>query len=349
MDPVLEGFAEQLRPGFELPSAGQPVHDADIREVELGRRGEPPLAPPAIGGQPSPQQRVFQDSEIALGRGARHAALTGDVRDVDDLAVAQGRGVQEAREGGQVADEALRGDLLPEVVGHIGVEQTPGPARPVYPGQIAVVEHPAQVEVAAELAGRQAAQLQTDGAAAEQVRGPATHLARAGAAQREAEAPVLHEPVHLVEQGGHLLHLVYDDLARRVRRVRLYLLAQKLGVGRVSTELVALEQVDPAGVRVGLPEQGRLPRLAGTPQEERLGSRRGHFEEPVGDHGASLYHAILNRNLKISCNLKAVLPIGTTAGRAGCQAAGKPGSRSRSRPWPARGEGRCPGAASPQR
>ena len=62
--------------------------------------------------------------------GLETAALAGDVGNVDGLAVAQGRAVEEAEEGRQVTDEALSGDLLPEVVGHVGVEQPSRPGSP---------------------------------------------------------------------------------------------------------------------------------------------------------------------------------------------------------------------------
>ena len=80
-----------------------------------------------------------------------------------------------------------------------------------------MVEHPGRSKSSPSSPAVQAAQLKPDSAASEQVRGAAPHLAGAGAAQPEAEAPVLHQPVDLVEQGGYLLHLVDDDLARRVR------------------------------------------------------------------------------------------------------------------------------------
>ena len=116
--------------------------------------------------------------------------------------------------------------------------------------------------------GGEAAKLVADRPAAEKVGGAAPHLACAGAAQGESDLPALVEPVHLVEQGRHLLHFVDDDLCGPGPRGQF--LAQYLGSLEIPAILIGLEQIDPDGVGVRLVEQGRLVGLPGPLQEERL-------------------------------------------------------------------------------
>jgi hypothetical protein len=89
---------------------------------------------------------------------------------------------------------------------------------------------------------------------------------------------VLDQPMRLVEQRRHLLDLVDHDLRARPRRLGLELLAEQLGPGQIATELVRLQQIDPAVLAVGLPEQGALPRLTGSPEKEGLGPGAGQDE-----------------------------------------------------------------------
>jgi CelD/BcsL family acetyltransferase involved in cellulose biosynthesis len=92
--------------------------------------------------------------------------------------------------------EPLRGHLLLQVVGDVGVEHAGGTAPLVDPRQGAVVEQAVEVEVAAELARREPVELVAHGAASEEVRGTALHLACARPAEGEVEPAVLDQPVH---------------------------------------------------------------------------------------------------------------------------------------------------------
>jgi hypothetical protein len=80
---------------------------------------------------------------------------------------------------------------------------------------------------------------------------------------------MLVKPVGLVEELGHFLHLVDDDLANG--RALGELLPEHLGILQVSAILVRLEKIDPDGVRIGGPEERGLSGLSRSPQEEGLG------------------------------------------------------------------------------
>jgi hypothetical protein len=91
-------------------------------------------------------------------------------------------------------------------------------------GQQAVVQRPEEVETAVQPVGcgklgrHQRKHLEPPGAATEQVGSPAFQLAGARPAENEPQPPVLDQPVHLVENAGHLLHLVEDDRAIQLGR-----------------------------------------------------------------------------------------------------------------------------------
>ena len=188
-------------------------------------------------------------------------------------AVAERRGVQEAGERRQVAHQPLGRDFLPEIVGDVGVETPRRRGGLDHSRQVAVVQHAGQVEAVADLGRGQPPQLEPQRAPTEEIRGAPPHLPGARSAQREMDAAVLDQPMHLVEQGRRLLDLVDHHLPARRGPGRLDLLAQPLRVGHVAAELVHLEQVDPTCVRVTLPQQRRLAGLARTPQEERVLAR----------------------------------------------------------------------------
>ena len=85
--------------------------------------------------------------------------------------------------------------------------------------------------------------------------------------------PVLVKPVDLVEERGHLLHLVDDHLAHGGALGQLA--SEPLGILEVPAKLVGLQEIDPDGVRVRRLQEGALAGLAGPPEEEGLGSRGG--------------------------------------------------------------------------
>src|SRR2546425_13284003 len=70
--PVLEGLAEELRPGPEAAAASEMVHDPDVAEVELGRGDDSSLRTFRVAREPAPEKRVLEDLEIALDRVARN-------------------------------------------------------------------------------------------------------------------------------------------------------------------------------------------------------------------------------------------------------------------------------------
>jgi len=77
----------------------------------------------------------------------------------------------------------------------------------------APVEDPQQVE-RAELGRHERVHLVPPRPPPEEVHASTPQLARARAAQNDTQPAVLDQPVHLVEQGRHLLHFVDDDLCR---------------------------------------------------------------------------------------------------------------------------------------
>ena len=167
-------------------------------------------------------------------------------------------------------DRSLRGDLLDQVVADVGVQETDGAGGLVDAREIACVEQTGQVEVLPEFGRGDPQQFVADGPSPQEIGGAPLHLGRARSAQREAAAPVLHEPVNLVQEGGNLLDFIDDDLSVPVVPFRFDLLAQEFRVRQVTSELVALQQVDPAAVRIALAQEGALAGLAWPPEEERL-------------------------------------------------------------------------------
>ena len=78
---------------------------------------------------------------MALRRVTRYAALTGDVGEVDDLSIAEGRNIQEVGEGREVSHEAFRGDFLLEAVEDFAfLRFTSGDIIEIF-GQEATLEH----------------------------------------------------------------------------------------------------------------------------------------------------------------------------------------------------------------
>lgn len=77
---------------------------------------------------------------------------------------------------------------------------------------------------------------------------------------------MLVKPVDLVEDLGHFLHLVDDDLTDGPPQGELA--TECLGILQIPAILVRLEQIDPYGVRAGGLEERGLSSLPGSPQEE---------------------------------------------------------------------------------
>ena len=187
-------------------------------------------------------------------------------------------------ERGQVPHRAFGRDLLAQVVADVGVEQAPGLSALIDRRQIAVVHQPIQFEVGVQFIGHKPVKLIAQGAAAQQVRRASPHLAGAGPAESEAQTAVLDQPVNLVQERRHLLDFVDDDLPGRRRALGFDLLTQEFRPDGVAAVLVRLEQVDPSALRVGVPQQRALARLARAPEEETLRSGRRKLQ-------ASLEHA----------------------------------------------------------
>ena len=133
--------------------------------------------------------------------------------------------------------------------------------------QRAVIQHPHQIKVRPQLPRRQAEQLSPQRPPAEQVAMTALKLPGARSAQGEVNRMVLMQPMRLVQQRGHLLHLVDHHKAGTAPR---QLFAQKLRFRGIAAKLVRFQQIDPDRRGVAFAQQCRLARLPGSPEEKRL-------------------------------------------------------------------------------
>ena len=184
--------------------------------------------------------------------------------------MAEAQRVEEAREGRRVAGEPLVEDLLLQVVVDI-----PGQSAAMVRGIVVLrheppIQRPQQIELG-DLRPRERMQREPPRPSAQQV-GPAP-LQLPGARSTEHERLVvpLDEPVHLVEQGRHLLHLVDDDGTTAATSVEgQHPLGEQPGFAREIESGTGLEQVEADGVREPFGQQRRLSRLARPPQEGRL-------------------------------------------------------------------------------
>ena len=270
----------------------QEVGDAHVEEVELG--GCHRLAPPrpAPGEHEKPDERVGKDVEVGAYRGGRHTGVARHVGEVELLAVAHRRDLQEAREVDEVADQRLAPYLFSQVGIDVSVELLLRVFGVVYLRQPAVKEVPAEVELR-DLRGSQREQVRLPRPPAEQVHAAALELAAARPAQHEVHSLRLYQVVHLVEQDRQLLDLIDHDHRRIRRNIGAALghdLAQSRRILGKRQVLAAAQQVYDRA-RVELPAQQRG--LAGAPrteQKQRLSCRelsdgqrsRIHTTERIG-------------------------------------------------------------------
>ena len=188
------------------------VGDGHVEEVELGRLHHAALGHTRKSGQIEPEHGFLQNGKILLGRLGRHAAILRNVGVVHNLGVAQGRHLQKTHKRIELPHNSLLNNLLLQIVANVGADALRCVGRQVVPGQHAAVQGAIQVEVG-NLGAHQRKQRLAQGTTAQQVCAATAQFAGAGAAQHKAQPAILDEPVHLVEQGRHFLHLVDDDKA----------------------------------------------------------------------------------------------------------------------------------------
>ena len=293
--PVLERLAEQLAAGLHRPPLGQEVHDADIAEVELRRGHDPPLRAPPVRREEPPQQRVLKELEVAADRLAGNAGVAGDGRVVDHVAVGQRCQTEEVGVGGQPPRQPLGGDLLLQVLGNVGIQQRKRTVRVVDGGQVAVIQQSDQIHAGPDFHRREAVQLTPFAATPEEIGLTPANLAGTGSAEGEADAAVLDEPVHGVEECRHLLHLVDHD---EVPAVPALFVDQQLRVLQIAPVGLRAQQIDPGHVGKLGPEQGALARLPRSPEEERC-----RWIGPQLQQSRVFRHLYLNITCKTqSCN-----------------------------------------------
>ena len=148
--PVLESLAVLFGAGDNGAASSQPVDDANIGEIELGRFCGASLVASAICGQPRAKQGILQDLKIASYGRRRYTTLPSDVGEVDTFTVTQRGDIEEAGECGQPAYQSFGGYFFLQVVPNVGFEHPIGFVRLVGSGQVSVVEQSIQVEVAAQ-------------------------------------------------------------------------------------------------------------------------------------------------------------------------------------------------------
>ena len=282
--------AFEQRPAFlrrHLPELA--LHGPDharVHPVQLRALALPHPQPGFVGGQAMDEQRIFQDVEVALHRGAGDPRLAGDPGHVDDLPVEQRRDGEEADESGQVAHQRLGADLLPQIELRIRFEDVARRLARPHERDRAVAQHPVEIERGAELGRGERKHAPMERPSGEQVHPRRLELARAGAEEGEAQAPRLDEAVDLVQQRRQPLDLVHDHPAVRPRiadglceqrRIREQVLIQPL-----------VEEVHVHGLRKGRSRPGAL---ADAPHSKEEEAPRGRREQAVIDGG----HVVMKR------------------------------------------------------
>ena len=166
-------------------------------------------------GQQPGEVGVRQDVQVAGNRGPRHTRVPREAGDVDHLPVEKRGDRQETREARQVANQRLRLDLLLQIELGVGLQALAGILRLPDDGKAALAQHPAEVEVAPEFLGEERKHQAPHARPASRFVPACLQLARARSQQHEAQAPLLDEAVHFVQQRRQPLDLVDDDPAPR--------------------------------------------------------------------------------------------------------------------------------------
>lgn len=104
--------------------------------------------------------------------------------------------------------------------------------------------------------------------ASQQIGVAAAQVARTRAAEREHQLTVLDEPVHFVEQRGHLLHFV-DDREGATRRVTQFIAQQSRSLG-VANELLSQQQINAPRRGIACLQETALADLPRAPEEETV-------------------------------------------------------------------------------
>ena len=128
-----------------------------------------------------------------------------------------------------------------------------------------MIQQSDQIHAGPDFHRREAVQFTPFAATAEEIGLTAANLAGTGSAEGEADAAVLDEPVHGVEECRHLLHLVDHD---EVAAVAALFVDQQLRVLQMAPVGLRAQQVDPGHVGKLGREQGALACLPRSPEEE---------------------------------------------------------------------------------
>ena len=256
---------------------------ANVEKIEFRRpRDDRARATRAERLDEDTQKRIDEYLKILAHGLGIDAAVPGDVAVVQKLSMAEREGVEEPRECRCVPRQPFVEHLLFQVVVHVAGKRASVSDRVVVLRDQPPVERPQQVKIR-DLRPGQGIELETPGAAAQQVGAAAPQLPGAGAAQHEAQALVLHEPMNLIQNGRRLLHLVDDDGVRARCAVECgHAFRERLWRPRELQQEPGIEQVEPGGFREQPAKQCRFPGLARSPQESGLSLRKVNAEGQCG-------------------------------------------------------------------
>ena len=158
-----------------------------------------------------PQEEVLQDVDVRGDRLSLDLGLAGDVRDVEDAAVREARGLEEPGEGADVPRQAFEPHFLLEVEGGVGAEDVLRPAAGDDEGKEPVSQGPGQLE-GLQLRRHERVKAADEGTTPKQVETSAPELSRARPREDEpATVARLEELVHDREELRDALDLVEDN------------------------------------------------------------------------------------------------------------------------------------------
>ena len=257
-------------------------HHSRVGPVQLGAASLPHPQPRLEGRELGGEQRVGEDLEVAVDRGAGDPRVARQRRRVDGLGVHQRRHRQEPHEAAEVAHGRLGSDLLPEVQLCVALEDRAAVRSGPHERHGADVQRLVEAEVVAEFGRRERVHRLAQRPSGEQVGARGLELAGTGAQQREAHAALGDEPVHLVEQAGYALHLVHHHPVAGVGAQRQP--AEQRGVGQQIGEQGLVEQVESSclGQRLADPRA-----LADAPHAEQEEALIGKLDQPAVQHAVN--------------------------------------------------------------
>jgi len=122
---MLKRLAEIGIPGDRM-APGEVPGQAHVKKVKLLGQDHAALPGTRPRGEAESQESVLEDVKIVANGALGDAGFAGQVGVVDQLAGGQGRHPQELRERRDLAGAGLGGDLLLQIIRHVGPQLLPG-------------------------------------------------------------------------------------------------------------------------------------------------------------------------------------------------------------------------------